>query len=283
MLAALADDNPATALLLASEQQAAGVELDALRPQPQPGCRRLKNTDGQPAAENRRRYRFFHHQLAGAIRQTARTALAAEHERAPDMPRRRARPPAPPDAADAVPPRLRRPAQRTAENRPHRPDQRLAAPARASRANSRQRPRSVGQILKPLLNAEPYNPPRVRDIARASGIGEDTVRALFKRVARIGEAYPVAHDHYFTASTVADLAQRVAALNARNGAPAPPRCATKSAAGARSPSTFSNSSTASATLGAFGKRTPCAARPSNLVNEQRKRSFPGGATGLQNR
>jgi selenocysteine-specific elongation factor len=77
--------------------------------------------------------------------------------------------------------------------------------------------RDLWEILKPLLNAEPYNPPRVRDIARASGISEDTVRALFKRVARIGEAYPVAHDHYFTASTVADLAQRVAALNARNG------------------------------------------------------------------
>ena len=43
------------------------------------------------------------------------------------------------------------------------------------------------------------------------------MRALFKRVARIGEAYPVAHDHYFTAEAVADLARRVAALNARDG------------------------------------------------------------------
>ena len=40
---------------------------------------------------------------------------------------------------------------------------------------------------------------------------------LFKRVARIGEAYPVAHDHYFTAEAVADLARRVAALNVRDG------------------------------------------------------------------
>ena len=46
---------------------------------------------------------------------------------------------------------------------------------------------------------------------------EDTVRALFKRVARFGEAYPVAHDHYFTAEAVADLARRVATLNARDG------------------------------------------------------------------
>ena len=43
------------------------------------------------------------------------------------------------------------------------------------------------------------------------------MRTLFKRAARIGEAYPVAHDHYFTAAAVADLAKRVAAINSRDG------------------------------------------------------------------
>ncbi|RIK85239.1 MAG: selenocysteine-specific translation elongation factor [Burkholderiales bacterium] len=73
------------------------------------------------------------------------------------------------------------------------------------------------RTLKPLLEAEPCNPPRVRDIARATGIAEETVRGLLKRVARVGQAYPVAHDHYFTAESVADLAGRVARLCARDG------------------------------------------------------------------
>ena len=73
------------------------------------------------------------------------------------------------------------------------------------------------QALKPLLDAAPYAPPRVRDIAKATGVGEDAVRALLKRVARMGEAYPVAHDHYFTAAAVADLARRVATINQRDG------------------------------------------------------------------
>lgn len=77
--------------------------------------------------------------------------------------------------------------------------------------------RDLWLTLKPLLDAEPCNPPRVRDMAKATGIAEETVRTLFKRIARHGDAWPVAHDHYFTAGAVADLARRVAALNARDG------------------------------------------------------------------
>ncbi|MDT3735795.1 MAG: selenocysteine-specific translation elongation factor [Denitratisoma sp.] len=73
------------------------------------------------------------------------------------------------------------------------------------------------RTLKPLLEAEPCNPPRVRDVARATGIAEETVRGLMKRVARVGQVYPVAHDHYFAAEAVADLAGRVARLCARDG------------------------------------------------------------------
>jgi selenocysteine-specific elongation factor len=73
------------------------------------------------------------------------------------------------------------------------------------------------RTLRPLLEAAPCNPPRVRDIAKATGIAEETVRGLMKRVARVGQAYPVAHDHYFSAEAVADLAGRVAGLCARDG------------------------------------------------------------------
>ncbi|MBI5109574.1 MAG: selenocysteine-specific translation elongation factor [Rhodocyclales bacterium] len=77
--------------------------------------------------------------------------------------------------------------------------------------------RDLFAVLKPLLDGNPYNPPRVRDVFRASGTAEDTVRQLFRRVARSGEIYPVAHDHYFTAAAVAELAAIVARLHAEHG------------------------------------------------------------------
>ncbi len=77
------------------------------------------------------------------------------------------------------------------------------------------------RTLQPLLDAAPHNPPRVRDIANASGVSEGRVRELLKRVARVGAVYPVAHDHYFSApavtalaATVADLAGRLSAVRA---------------------------------------------------------------------
>jgi selenocysteine-specific elongation factor len=74
------------------------------------------------------------------------------------------------------------------------------------------------RTLQPLLDAAPHNPPRVRDIANASGVSEGRVRELLKRVARVGAVYPVAHDHYFCAPAVAALAATVADLAARLGA-----------------------------------------------------------------
>jgi selenocysteine-specific elongation factor len=72
--------------------------------------------------------------------------------------------------------------------------------------------------LKSLLDARPYNPPRVRDVSNATGARETDVRQLFKRLARAGELYPVAHDHYFTADAVAELAGIVDRLNVEQGA-----------------------------------------------------------------
>jgi selenocysteine-specific elongation factor len=72
--------------------------------------------------------------------------------------------------------------------------------------------------LKPLLEESPYNPPRVRDLHHATGTPEYEVRQLFKRLARAGELYPVAHDHYFTARAVATLADIVRQLNEEQGA-----------------------------------------------------------------
>ncbi len=215
MLAALADDNPATALRLATEQQAAGVALDAY------ALNRNLDAAAVEAIAKEIGLRLIGQTAFSATNWQALedrllAALAAEHERAPDMPgverdrlRRLTQPALARPVFDAL---LAGPladghiAQTNAWL--HLPEHRVQMAAGD---------RDLWQTLKPLLDAAPYNPPRVRDIAKATGVPEDTVRALCKRVSRIGEAYPVAHDHYFTAATVADLARRVAALNARDG------------------------------------------------------------------
>ena len=60
--------------------------------------------------------------------------------------------------------------------------------------------------ISPLLNTKPFDPPRVRDLARALEQEEDSIRQLLKRLAAMGEVERVAHDHYFTSAAVADLA-----------------------------------------------------------------------------
>jgi len=215
MLAALADPDPAPALQLAAEQQAAGVALPpfALNRNLDSAalgdlCRRLNlKVVGDTAFAPARWLELEARLLA---------ALAAEHERAPDLTgveRDRLRRLTLPtlsrpafDALLAVPLADGRIAQTNAWL--HLPEHRVQL-ATADR--------DLWLTLKPLLAADPCNPPRVRDVAKATGIAEETVRTLFKRIARHGDAWPVAHDHYFTAAAVADLARRVAALNARDG------------------------------------------------------------------
>ena len=215
MLAALADPDPATALRLAAGQQPAGVELApyALN----------RNLDAEALAKLCAAVQLqvvgdtaFSPEVWKTLEMRLFSAFTAEHERAPDMPgverdrlRRLTLPTLSRPAFDAL---LAAPLAdgRIARTNAwlHLPEHRVQLPAAD---------RDLWQTLKPLLEAAPYSPPRVRDVAKATGIAEDTVRSLFKRVARFGDAYPVAHDHYFTAEAVADLAHRVAALNARDG------------------------------------------------------------------
>lgn len=215
MLGALADDDPARALQLASEQQPAGVDLDAyaLNRNLDPAARqKIVATLGLKVVGNTAFSPLRWQALADKLLAT----LAAEHQRAPDMPgveRDRLR--------RLTLPTLARPAFDLLLAEPlgdgrivqtnawlHLPEHRVQLAASDH---------ALWLRLKPLLDAEPYNPPRVRDLARSNGIGDDNVRSLLKRVARMGEAYPVAHDHYFSAGAVADLATRVAMLNGRDG------------------------------------------------------------------
>lgn len=59
--------------------------------------------------------------------------------------------------------------------------------------------------ILPLLQNEQFQPPRVRDVAQALTAAEADIRMLLRRVARVGEVYLVAHDHYFTRSAVGEL------------------------------------------------------------------------------
>jgi selenocysteine-specific elongation factor len=212
MLAALADTDPATALQLAAEQQPAGVDLatHALN----------RNLDAATLAALGQQLSL---KVVGAtafapsrwqeLEARLLAAIAAEHERAPDLTgverdrlRRLTLPTLSRPAFDAL---LAAPLAdgRIAQTNAwlHLPEHRVQLAAAD---------RELWQTLKPLLAADPYAPPRVR---KASGVGEDSVRTLFKRIARHGDAWPVAHDHFFTAEAVAELARQVAALNQRDG------------------------------------------------------------------
>jgi len=92
----------------------------------------------------------------------------------------------------------------------------LALPAHRAELARDERVRWEG--IKPLLMDRPFEPPRVRDIARATGIAEAEVRSVLKKVARIGEVTLVAHDHFFLTDAVRSLADIADELARGNGA-----------------------------------------------------------------
>ena len=100
--------------------------------------------------------------------------------------------------------------------------------------------------LAPLVAAEPFQPPRVRDIAKATAIPEDTVRALMKRVARTGKLYPVA-PRSLSATMPSSAWPRSSRPCSRHGAARAAELRDIIGGGRRWPSISSNSSTASAT------------------------------------
>ena len=220
LLGALRDDDPATSLRLLAEQSAAGVDLGRFAAN--------WNLADQTAAAlwqaaALRVVRAGEEQIGfsatawQALGDKLLAALSAEHQRAPDMVgvererlRRLTLPTLARTAFDALVAELLG-AGRLAASRAwlHLPEHQASLAAGD---------RDLFAVLRPLLDAQPFAPPRVRDVAQASGTAEDVVRQLFRRVARAGELYPVAHDHYFSADAVAQLAAFVAELDAEQGA-----------------------------------------------------------------
>ena len=67
--------------------------------------------------------------------------------------------------------------------------------------------------IRAVMESTRFQPPRVRDFSQALGAGEAEVRQLLRRLARMGTLVEVAHDHFYTRTTIAELAatmQRVA-------------------------------------------------------------------------
>ena len=71
------------------------------------------------------------------------------------------------------------------------------------------------ETVAPLLGgAQRFRPPRVRDLAAATGRAEKDLRRALKRVGRMGWADEVAHDHFFLRSTVREMTAIIAELSA---------------------------------------------------------------------
>jgi selenocysteine-specific elongation factor len=92
----------------------------------------------------------------------------------------------------------------------------LALPTHKAELGKDQRVR--WERIKPLLIDRKFDPPRVRDVARETGIPEVEVRNLLRTVARVGDVTLVALDHFFATAAVAQLADIAAELSAQHGA-----------------------------------------------------------------
>ncbi len=71
--------------------------------------------------------------------------------------------------------------------------------------------------ISPLLARVPYRPPRVRDIARATGVDENLVRRTLRKAMARGEVEEIGHDRFFARAAVEAMLQ-IAADMARASA-----------------------------------------------------------------
>jgi selenocysteine-specific elongation factor len=75
--------------------------------------------------------------------------------------------------------------------------------------------KAAWDMIAPLLGgAQRFRPPRVRDLAAATGRPEKDLRRVLKYVGRMGWADEVAHDHFFLRSTVSEMTTIIADLSA---------------------------------------------------------------------
>jgi selenocysteine-specific elongation factor len=76
---------------------------------------------------------------------------------------------------------------------------------------------ALARRLLPLVAAGRFEPPWVRDLAKATGSGEEAVRALMRKLARRGDLHQIVRDLFYDSGTIAELASIVAELAAAHG------------------------------------------------------------------
>jgi selenocysteine-specific elongation factor len=76
----------------------------------------------------------------------------------------------------------------------------------------------LAALILGYLRAEPYRPPRVRDIAKIAALDESAVRRLLRMCARRGETEELAHDHFFARSAVEAMAETAIELGVHSPA-----------------------------------------------------------------
>ncbi|SPB12728.1 selenocysteine-specific elongation factor [Caballeronia novacaledonica] len=73
-----------------------------------------------------------------------------------------------------------------------------------------EREETLARAVLASLEAGRFEPPWVRDLANAHGIGEDEMRRLLKKLARRGDVYQVVRDLFYCRASIGALAQLVA-------------------------------------------------------------------------
>jgi selenocysteine-specific elongation factor len=78
---------------------------------------------------------------------------------------------------------------------------------------------TLARAVLASLDAGRFDPPWVRDLANAHGVGEDEMRRLLKKLARRGDVFQVVRDLFYARASIGALAQLVAiAAQAHGGA-----------------------------------------------------------------
>ncbi|MBS0639660.1 MAG: selenocysteine-specific translation elongation factor [Proteobacteria bacterium] len=75
----------------------------------------------------------------------------------------------------------------------------------------------IWSAARPLLEAERFRPPRMRDLAQHMNVAERDMRATLKRLQRMGQLVEVAPDHFFLRDVVAEMAAVAADVAAAEG------------------------------------------------------------------
>ncbi|MFM0295823.1 MULTISPECIES: selenocysteine-specific translation elongation factor [Paraburkholderia] len=76
--------------------------------------------------------------------------------------------------------------------------------------------RALAAALLPAVKAGRFDPPWVRDLANANGVGEERVRQLMRKLARQGELFQVVRDLFYHQEVIRELASIAAAEAQKN-------------------------------------------------------------------